>query len=67
MKTNHTFIGGSIAVTPSKWIRPVLMTLALLAAVFVATGCDGSRDSDHHGPGHHGDHRNQAPPTGGKL
>lgn len=67
MKMKNTLIRGIIAVTQSKWLRPSLMTLALLAAVFVATGCDGSRDSDRHGPGHQGDHRNQAPPTGKKL
>jgi hypothetical protein len=33
-----------IAVTQSKWMRPALMTLALLATVLVLTGCP----SGHH-------------------
>ena len=28
-----------IAVTQSKWIRPTLMTLALLVAILGVTGC----------------------------
>ena len=39
MKTKNTVLRGIIAVTQSKWMRPVLMTLAILAAVLVATGC----------------------------
>ena len=64
MKMKNTLIRRIIAVTKSKWLRPSLTALALLAAVFVATGCDGSRDSDHRDSDHHmnhdnhGDHRN---------
>lgn len=43
MKMGNTIISGIIAVTQSKWIRPALMTLALLAAVLGVTGCH----SDH--------------------
>ena len=39
MKMKTTFLSGIIAVTESKWIRPSLMTLAILATVLVATGC----------------------------
>lgn len=39
------------------------MTLALLAAALVVTGCDRSDDSDHRG--NHGNHGNQNHPTGG--
>ena len=39
MKTKHTLISAIIAVTQSKWIRPALMTLALVAAVLGVTGC----------------------------
>ena len=28
-----------IAVTHSKWVRPALMTLAILATLLVVTGC----------------------------
>ena len=39
MKMKSTVIGGIIAVTQSKWMRPALMTLALLAALVGLTGC----------------------------
>ena len=39
MKTKSTVLSAIIAVTQSKWIRPSLMTLAILATVLVATGC----------------------------
>ena len=39
MKTKHALISAIIAVTQSKWIRPALMTLALVAAVLGVTGC----------------------------
>ena len=39
MKMKNTFIRGIIAVTQSKWLRPSLMTLALLVAVLGVTGC----------------------------
>ena len=40
MKTKHMVIGAIIAVTQSKWIRPALMTLALLVAVLGVAGCE---------------------------
>ena len=39
MKTKDTVIRRIIAVTQSKWLRPSLLTLAILATVLVATGC----------------------------
>lgn len=40
MKMKNTVITVIIAVTQSKWIRPALMTLALLlVAVLGVTGC----------------------------
>lgn len=39
MKTKNTVIRGILAATQSKWIRPSLMMLAILATVLVATGC----------------------------
>jgi len=39
MKMKNTVISVIIAVTQSKWMRPALMTLALLATVLVVTGC----------------------------
>ena len=66
MKPKTTLAFRAIAATPSKWIRPALVTLAL-SAILVVTGCNRSDDSDHHGPGHNGGHRNQALPTGAKL
>ena len=39
MKMKNTFLSGVIAGTQSKWIRPSLLTLAILATVLVATGC----------------------------
>ena len=39
MKTKDTFIRRIIAVTQSKWLRPSLLTLAILATVLAATGC----------------------------
>ena len=44
MKMKSTLISVIIAVTQSKWIRPALMTLAILATVLVVTGCP----SGHH-------------------
>jgi hypothetical protein len=41
MKIKNTIIGVIIAVTQSKWVRPALMTLAILATVLVVTGCPG--------------------------
>ena len=39
MKMKSTVISGVIAVTQSKWIRPALMTLAILATMLIVTGC----------------------------
>ncbi len=39
MKTKNTVLRGIIAMTQSNWMRPALMTLAILATVLVATGC----------------------------
>ena len=39
MKMKNTVISVIIAVTQSKWIRPALMTLAILVAVLGVTGC----------------------------
>ena len=39
MKIENTAISVIIALTQSKWVRPALMTLALLATVLVVTGC----------------------------
>ena len=41
MKMKSTLISVIIAVTQSKWMRPALMTLAVLATVLVVTGCPG--------------------------
>ena len=41
MKMKNTVISVIIAVTQSKWMRPALMTLAILATVLVVTGCPG--------------------------
>ena len=35
----NTTISAIIAVTQSKWIRPALMTLAVLATMLIVTGC----------------------------
>ncbi len=47
------------AGTPSKWMRPALVTLAL-SAVLVVTGCNRSDDSKNqdsdHRDGNHRDH-----------
>jgi hypothetical protein len=39
MKMKNTVISLIIAVTQSKWLRPALMTLAILATAVVVTGC----------------------------
>jgi hypothetical protein len=39
MKMKNTVLNTIIAVTQSKWIRPALMTLALLTTLLVVTGC----------------------------
>ena len=54
MKTKTLFDRGTIAVTRSKWTRPAVITLAILATVLVVTGCERSNDSGNHG--NHGNH-----------
>ncbi len=44
MKMKNTVISVIIAVTNSKWIRPTLMTFAILVTALVVTGCP----SGHH-------------------
>ena len=39
MKTKNMVIGIIIAVTQSKWTRPVLMSFALLVTLLGVTGC----------------------------
>ena len=39
MKIKNTVIRAIIAVTQSKWMRPALMTLALVATVLGVGGC----------------------------
>ena len=39
MKTTQNLLRKIIAVTQSKWMRPALLAMALLAAVLVVTGC----------------------------
>jgi hypothetical protein len=41
MKMKNTVISLIFAVTQSKWLRPALMTLAILATALVVTGCPG--------------------------
>ena len=62
MKMKNTVVSVIIAVTQSRWIRPALMTLTILATVLGATGCNGCHDS-----GQHGNHRNQTHLTGGNF
>lgn len=57
MKLQTKVVDVVITVKPSKWIRPVLMTLTILATAFLATGCDGSNDSGPHDSGHHDSER----------
>ncbi len=39
MKMKNNLLSKIIAVTQSKWMRPTLMTLAILVAVLGVTGC----------------------------
>ena len=39
MKIQNTVIRAIIAVTQSKWMRPALMTVAIVATMLVVTGC----------------------------
>ncbi len=39
MKIQNNLISKIIAVTQSKWMRPALMSLAILVAVLGVTGC----------------------------
>lgn len=61
MKMKNKIISVITAATQSKWIRPALLTVAILATV-VVTGCD---DTDH--SGHQSNHRNQTHLTGGNF
>jgi hypothetical protein len=55
MKMKNTVSSGIIAVTQSKWIRPTVLTLTVLAAVLVLTGCgDSGNNNNNHG--NHGNH-----------
>jgi len=39
MKMKNNLLNKTIAVTQSKWMRPALMTLAIVVAVLGVTGC----------------------------
>ena len=39
MKIKNTLLGAIVAMTQSKWIRPALMTSALVVAALGVTGC----------------------------
>lgn len=39
MKIENNLLNKIIAMTQSKWMRPALMTLAILATVLFVTGC----------------------------
>jgi hypothetical protein len=39
MKMKNTIISVIIAVTQSRWIRPALMSVALVVALLGVTGC----------------------------
>ena len=39
MNMKNTVVSAIIAATQSKWMRPALLTLALLATMLVVTGC----------------------------
>ena len=39
MKIKNTVIRAFGAVTQSKWMRPALMTVAIVATMLVVTGC----------------------------
>ena len=62
MKPKTTLACGAIAATPSEWMRPALVTLAL-SAILIVTGCNRSddsknQDSDHRDGNHRdGNHR----------
>ena len=59
MKMKNKVLSRIIAITQSKWIRPELMTLALVAVLLGVAGCNGCSSSNE--SGHHrdyGNHRN---------
>ena len=60
MKMKNKVISGIIAVTQSKWIRPALMTLALVVTLLGVTGCDdsGNNNNNHGNHGNDGNHMN---------
>lgn len=41
MKMKNNLLSKINAVTQSKWIRPTLMTMAILSALLLVTGCPG--------------------------
>ena len=41
MKLRDKALSATIALTQYKWVRPALITLALLAALVGLTGCPG--------------------------
>ena len=41
MKMKRKFLQTIIAVTQSKWTRPILMTLTLVGILLGVTGCPG--------------------------
>jgi hypothetical protein len=41
MKMKNTFLNTIIAVTQSTWLRPALLTLAILVTVLGVSGCAG--------------------------
>ena len=41
MKMKNNLLSKIKSVTQSKWIRPALMTLAILATLLLVTGCPG--------------------------
>ena len=61
MKIKNIIHSARSATTPSHWLRPALIALAVLGTVFVGTGCskdDTTKDDDHmNGTGDHRNHR----------
>ena len=47
MKIKNTVIRAIITVTQSEWMRPALMTLAILVTVIGVTGCDSGHGGNH--------------------
>ena len=61
MNIKNTIHSARNAMTPSHWLRPALIALAVLGTAFVGTGCskdDTNKDDDHmNGSGDHRNHR----------